>query len=368
MKKEVIFNSAEFDECYFPGTSTNPVNWPLSFQPPVERVGDGDPMGFVPLFPAQFPSSAPATPAPASPLLPKEEPMTPPKVVSPSPLRPQTPPGPVTPPPIGGTKCHFSPDSDTSPPSHKVQIDSPPKPPPKPKPKAPEFKAQPISDFTPGCTGCGSGCFKTIRSIRTSGVRSPSSAAPPLQPAALIHPTAQTLPEEDAEMHDETPDLLNNWGSNAVQLCDALITDVLTDFAEEHQEDNSLFGLQVAVEYAFNACSSLPSEPSQWRDIKERPDADLWCAAALEEFNALLENGTFEPMHLPPSRNTISCRWVFKLKCKPDGSIDKYKARLVAKGFSQHPSLDYGQMFAPIVCWAALHAIFALAAIEDLEL
>ena len=81
-----------------------------------------------------------------------------------------------------------------------------------------------------------------------------------------------------------------------------------------------------------------------------------------------MDNSTFEPVKLPPGRSAIGYHWVFKLKCKPDGSIDKYKGRLVAKGFSQRPGLDFGQVFAPTVHWAALRSIFALAAIEDLEL
>ena len=81
-----------------------------------------------------------------------------------------------------------------------------------------------------------------------------------------------------------------------------------------------------------------------------------------------METGTFEPVQLPPGRKAIGCRWVFKLKCKADGSIDRYKARLVAKGFAQRPGLDFGQVFAPTARWAALRAIFALAAIEDMEM
>jgi hypothetical protein len=53
------------------------------------------------------------------------------------------------------------------------------------------------------------------------------------------------------------------------------------------------------------------------------------------EFQALLKNKTW---HLVPPHfdlNIIDCRWVFKLKHKPDGSIDHHKARLVAKGFKQ---------------------------------
>ena len=60
----------------------------------------------------------------------------------------------------------------------------------------------------------------------------------------------------------------------------------------------------------------------------------------MEEFVSLIENGTFEPVRLPPGRKPIGCRWVFKLKHKADGSVDRYKARLVAKGYSQQPGLD----------------------------
>jgi hypothetical protein len=48
----------------------------------------------------------------------------------------------------------------------------------------------------------------------------------------------------------------------------------------------------------------------------------LWRQAMHDEFQALLKNKTW---HLiPPSvdLNNIDCKWVFKLKHKPDGSID----------------------------------------------
>ncbi|KAL5520680.1 hypothetical protein ACEPAF_2681 [Sanghuangporus sanghuang] len=91
----------------------------------------------------------------------------------------------------------------------------------------------------------------------------------------------------------------------------------------------------------------ISPEPYQWKDIKERPDADLWEKAAMEEFISLIENVTFEPVRLPPNRKPIGCRWVFKLKRKVDESVDRYKARLVAKGFSQQPELEFSQVFAP---------------------
>ena len=38
--------------------------------------------------------------------------------------------------------------------------------------------------------------------------------------------------------------------------------------------------------------------------------------------------------------------WVYKLKYKPNGSIDKYKACLAAQGFTHTPRLDYFDTFS----------------------
>lgn len=52
-----------------------------------------------------------------------------------------------------------------------------------------------------------------------------------------------------------------------------------------------------------------------------------------EEYNALIQNGTWQLVPPSPSQNIIGCRWIFKTKLKVDGSLEGYKARLVAKGY-----------------------------------
>ena len=49
---------------------------------------------------------------------------------------------------------------------------------------------------------------------------------------------------------------------------------------------------------------------------------------------ALEANNTWTVTSLPPSKKPIGCKWVYRVKYKSDGSIERYKARLVAKGFT----------------------------------
>ncbi|GAA0154222.1 hypothetical protein LIER_12273 [Lithospermum erythrorhizon] len=53
------------------------------------------------------------------------------------------------------------------------------------------------------------------------------------------------------------------------------------------------------------------------------------------EIDALEQNNTWELVTLPVRKRPIGCNWVYKVKYKPNGEVDKYKARLVPKGYDQ---------------------------------
>ncbi|KAJ9558499.1 hypothetical protein OSB04_013113 [Centaurea solstitialis] len=98
-------------------------------------------------------------------------------------------------------------------------------------------------------------------------------------------------------------------------------------------------------------------EPTTYTQAMKIPD---WRKAMDSEFNALITNDTWELV--PPSSYTpISCKWLFRVKRNPDGSVAKYKARLVAKGFQQQYGKDYFDTFSPVTKPVTIRTVLSIA-------
>jgi len=79
------------------------------------------------------------------------------------------------------------------------------------------------------------------------------------------------------------------------------------------------------------------------------------------EFDALLKNGTWSLVPSLPSMNIVGSKWVFRIKRKANGEIERYKARLVAKGFHQQPGIDFAETYSPVVKPITIRTVLSIA-------
>ncbi|GAA0166540.1 transmembrane signal receptor [Lithospermum erythrorhizon] len=86
------------------------------------------------------------------------------------------------------------------------------------------------------------------------------------------------------------------------------------------------------------------------------------------ELQALENNNTWDVVELPQGHKPIQYKWMYKLKTKADGTIEKYKARLVAMGYNQIEGVDYFESFSPMAKTVTMRIILALAITKQWQL
>ncbi|GAA0187190.1 transmembrane signal receptor [Lithospermum erythrorhizon] len=79
------------------------------------------------------------------------------------------------------------------------------------------------------------------------------------------------------------------------------------------------------------------------------------------EYTTLMHNQTWDLVPPNEAHNVIGCKWIFRVKLNPDGTIERHKARLVAQGFKQQYGIDFTQTFSPVIKPATIRTVLTIA-------
>ncbi|GJS99232.1 putative RNA-directed DNA polymerase [Tanacetum coccineum] len=126
------------------------------------------------------------------------------------------------------------------------------------------------------------------------------------------------------------------------------------------------YGLENYVSYVnlstVNRCFTTELNKSfEPKSFYEASKDQHWIEAMNDEMNALYSNDTWEVVELPLGRKAIGGKWVYRIKYKSSGDIDRYKARYVAKGYNQKEGIDFDETFSPVVKIVTIRCVINLA-------
>ena len=88
-----------------------------------------------------------------------------------------------------------------------------------------------------------------------------------------------------------------------------------------------------------------------------------WLESCFKELKSLKDKNVYEIIDLPKERKAVKNYWMFNIEFN-----GCYRSCLVAKGFSQVEGIDFDELFSPVVCYETVQLLFAVAALEDLDI
>jgi hypothetical protein len=119
----------------------------------------------------------------------------------------------------------------------------------------------------------------------------------------------------------------------------------------------NLVASAAATSTSTRVLHSPSSEPFAFSNVDRYA---VWHNAMCDEIVILRSNCTWSLVLFHPSMNVVGSRWVYRIKRRVDGSIERYKAHLVARGFTQQEGIDYSETFSPVIKQATVRLVFSI--------
>ena len=123
-----------------------------------------------------------------------------------------------------------------------------------------------------------------------------------------------------------------------------------------------------ALSQPYRAFLSNLSNVNLPKSFEEAMKISDWREVVFEEMKALKKNGTWEICSLPKLLVHVGCKWVFTVKHKSNGTVERFKAQLVAKRYTQTYGIDYLEIFVPMTKMNNVRILLPLATRNDWSL
>ena len=149
----------------------------------------------------------------------------------------------------------------------------------------------------------------------------PSQSSP--TPIVLSDPIIPTMPLQKSTRVSHTLAYLQAYQCNQVSKVPSSTSYPSSSYLSPHK-------LSLKHLHFCNMISSI-MEPKFYHQVAQ--DAK-WREAMATKISALEANHTWTLTPLPLNKRPIGCKWVYKVKYRSNGTMERYKARSVAKGFT----------------------------------
>jgi hypothetical protein len=200
----------------------------------------------------------------------------------------------------------------------------------------------------------------------------------PNAPPASLYLPRPTLPTSvsSAESSPVFPDYtIKHPVTQVYSRRGARLSEVPT-FSAELSSDVSSSTLEVPSSPPVASSSPIGSSPEQLLGHGQRIHRPPNCYSPLAfTATSLSEPASYHDAILHPEWHVgscalstrvrpITCKLVYKIKSRSDGSFERYKARLVARGFQQEHGRDYDKTFAHVAHMTTIHTLLVVASVQ----
>ena len=144
---------------------------------------------------------------------------------------------------------------------------------------------------------------------------------------------------------------------------------LLSNAVDSYHRANVLYDNTINCFSTMTMSAEASNESFTYRDAMKQSDRIEFIKAMVKEVEDHEKRGHWEIVEkttIPEGTKIILSIWSFKRKRFPDGTLNKHKARLCAHGGMQTWGENYWETYAPVVNWASVRMLLAVAKIHNL--